>query len=77
MTIEDRDVPSEGIPATIPPEKILVAEVVEPSAPTPAARRPRPRWQLPLLLFLMTCVTTYNVRGLGYALAVMTIFRVP
>lgn len=74
MSIEDRDVSSEGIPATIPPEQILVAEVVEPSAPAPAARHRRPRWQLPLVLFLMTCVTTYHVGGLAYALAVMTIF---
>jgi Zn-dependent protease len=74
MTIENRDLSSEDIPTTIPPEKITVAEVVEPSSPWPAARPHRPRWQLPLVLFLMTCGTTFLAGGMQYALAVMTIF---
>lgn len=74
MSIENRDLSSADIPTTIPPEKIIVAEVVAPSSPWPAARPRRPRWQLPLVLFLMTCGTTFLVGGMKYALAVMTIF---
>ena len=74
MSIENRDLSSEDIPTTIPPEKIIVAEVVEPSSPWPAARPHRPRWQLPLVLFLMTCGTTFLAGGMQYALPVMIIF---
>ena len=73
MSIEERNLP-EDIPTTIPPEKIIVAEVVEPSSPRPTAGPHRPRWQLPLILFLMTCGTTFLAGGMQYALAVMTIF---
>ncbi len=67
MSNEDRNLSPEDIPATIPPEKILVAEVVEPSARAPAARARRPQWLLPLVLFLLTCATTYGVRGMEIA----------
>lgn len=34
---------------------------------------PRPRIKLPILLFLLTCGTTYFVNGLAYAVALITI----
>ncbi len=82
MSIENRDLPSEDIPTVIPPEKIIVAEVVEPSPPRASAQPHRPRWLVPLVLFLLTCGTTFLVGadqyalvgGVQYALAVMTIF---
>jgi Zn-dependent protease len=82
MSIENLDLPSEDIPTTIPAERIIVAEVVEPSSPLPAAQPYRLRWQLPLVLFLLTWGTTFLVGvsnhnslggGMQYALAVMTI----
>lgn len=71
MSIEGRDVSPPEVPAVIPPEKIVVAEVGEPSSP----RQPthRPRWQLPLALFLATCGTTLLMVGPWYAVSVMTI----
>lgn len=50
----------------------VVPEVVE-EAPPPQPQPYRPRWRLPLLLFLATCASTYYVGGPIYALCLMTI----
>jgi len=41
--------------------------------PAPVARNKHPKWQLPLLLFLATCASTYLVGGTAFAFALMTI----
>ena len=61
------------IPATIPQEQIVVAQVVEPPPARPARRRDMPNWLLPLALFLMTCRSTWEIMGPKYAAALMTI----
>lgn len=48
---------------------VVMATVVEPIAPP----KPRLRWQIPLLLFVATCATTYDRGGPVYAGALMTI----
>jgi membrane-associated protease RseP (regulator of RpoE activity) len=59
--------------------EIVQAELVEMSPATPwewqpvRVSRPRRRWRLPLLLFVATCLTTFLVGGLEYAVPVMVI----
>ena len=57
-----------------PPEAfVILAEEAPPQEDAPPPRPRRRRWQLPLLLFLVTCWSTYAVGGWLYAVAVMTI----
>lgn len=44
----------------------------EPSEPLPIVRSSRPRILLPILLFAITCYSTWDARGPAYALAIMT-----
>jgi hypothetical protein len=45
----------------------------EPSEPLPIVRSSRPRILLPILLFAVTCYSTWDTQGPAYALAIMTI----
>lgn len=48
---------------------VIDAEMVRPAPPE---RRPRSRWQLPLILFVTTCASTFAVGGISFSLALMS-----
>ena len=65
-----------GPPADpVAPPAVPGAPVEPPPLPTSSVeqRRVRLRWQLPLLLFVATCVSTFSVGGPVYCAALMTI----
>ena len=50
-------------------EPIIDAEMVRPAPPTRPSHR---RWQLPLILFVTTCLSTFLVGGISFSLALMS-----
>lgn len=67
---EERNEPSPRLPLEPP---ILVASTTDSDRPPPVPQPRRPRTMLPLILFVLTCLSTYLAGGATYAVAVMAI----